>query len=131
MGIEAYEDARNKVAHFIGALPEEIIFTRGCTSGINFVAATWGDTHIQQGDEIVVTELEHHANLLPWQRLAQKKGAVLKFISIFPDGTLDLSQLDTLITQATRLVSVIHVSNAIGTHVDVATIIARAKEVGA
>lgn len=127
----AYEDARKKVANFIGAFPEEIIFTRGCTSGINFIAATWGDTHIHSGDEIVMTELEHHANLLPWQLLAQKKGATLKFIPIFPNGTLDLFQLDSIITHKTKMVSVIHVSNAIGTHVDIAAIIARAKAVGA
>ena len=126
-----YEDARSKVAHFIGAYSEEVIFTRGCTSGINFVAATWGDQHITAGDDIVVTELEHHANLLPWQRLVQKKGATLKFIPIFPDGSLDLSQLDSIITHKTKMVSIIHVSNAVGTHVDVAAIIARARAVGA
>ena len=126
-----YEDARNKVAGFIGALPVEIIFTRGCTSGINFVATAWGMEHIHAGDEIVITELEHHSNLLPWQRVAQKKGAHLKLIPIFPDGSLDLSQLNSLITHKTKMVSVIHVSNAVGTHVDIATIIARAKEVGA
>lgn len=126
-----YEQARKKVADFIGAHPEEIIFTRGCTSGINFVAATWGDMNIQAGDEIVMTELEHHANLLPWQRLAHKKGAILKFIPIFPDGSVDLSQLDSIITHKTKMVSVIHVSNAVGTHVDIARIIARAQQVGA
>lgn len=126
-----YEDARSKVAHFINAQPEEIIFTRGTTSGINCVVATWGEMNIQAGDEIVMTELEHHANLLPWQRLAQKKGAVLKFIPVFPDGSLDLSQLDCLITDKTKMVSIIHVSNAVGTHVDIDTIIARAKKVGA
>lgn len=126
-----YEDARKKVAHFIGAFPEEIIFTRGCTAAINFVSATWGDEHIKAGDEIVMTELEHHSNLLPWQRLAHKKGALLKFIPIFPDGSLDLSHLDSIITHKTKMVSVIHVSNAVGTHVDIATIIARACAVGA
>jgi cysteine desulfurase/selenocysteine lyase len=128
---QQYEDARKKVAHFIGALPEEVIFTRGCTSSINFVAATWADENIQAGDEIVVTELEHHANLIPWQRLAQKKGAILKFIPIFPDGSVDFSCLDSIITNKTKMVSVIHVSNAIGTHVDIATIIKRAHAVGA
>jgi len=128
---QAYENARKKVANFIGALPEEVIFTRGCTSGINFVVATWGQMNIHVGDEIVMTELEHHSNLLPWQRLAQQKGAILKFIPITSDGALDLSQLDSLITTKTKMVSVIHVSNAVGTHVDVATIIARARQVGA
>jgi cysteine desulfurase/selenocysteine lyase len=126
-----YEDARKKIAQFIGADPEEVVFTRGCTSGINFIAATWADTHVQVGDEIVITELEHHSNLLPWQRLAQKKGAVLKFIPIFPDGTVDLSQLDSIITNKTKMVSVIHVSNAVGTHVDIVPIIERAHAVGA
>ena len=126
-----YEQARKKVANFIGAYPEEIIFTRGCTSGINFVVATWGEENIKAGDEIVMTELEHHANLLPWQRLAQKKGALIKYIPIFHDGSLDLSQLDSIITHKTKMVSVIHVSNAVGTHVDITTIIARAKSVGA
>lgn len=126
-----YENARKKVASFIGADPEEVVFTRGCTSSINFVAATWADENIQAGDEIVVTELEHHSNLLPWQRLAQKKGAVLKFIPIFPNGTVDLSHLDSIITNKTKMVSVIHVSNAIGTHVDIVPIIKRAHEVGA
>jgi cysteine desulfurase/selenocysteine lyase len=128
---QMYEDARKKVAAFIGADSAEVIFTRGCTSGINFVVATWGKQNINAGDEIVITELEHHANLLPWQRLAQEKGAVLKFIPIFPDGSLDLSQLNSIITHKTKMVSVIHVSNAIGTHVDIATIIARAYAVGA
>jgi cysteine desulfurase / selenocysteine lyase len=126
-----YENARVKVADFIGAYPEEIVFTRGTTSGINFVAATWGDMHIKAGDEIVVTELEHHANLLPWQRLAHKKGAVLRFIPIFPDGSLDISQLNSIINNKTKMVSIIHVSNAVGTHVDIDAIIARAKNVGA
>lgn len=128
---DMYENARKKVADFIGAYPEEIIFTRGTTSGINFVTSTWGDEHIKTGDEIVMTELEHHANLLPWQRLAQKKGVMLRFIPIFSDGSLDLSQLNSIITHKTKIVSVIHVSNAVGTHVDIATIIARAKSVGA
>src|SRR5260221_4395801 len=128
---QQYENARKKVAQFIGADPEEVIFTRGCTSSINFVAATWADQNIQAGDEIVVTELEHHANLIPWQRLAQKKDAVLKFIPIFPDGSVDLSCLDSIVTNKTKMVSVIHVSNAIGTHVCIATIIKRAHPVGA
>jgi cysteine desulfurase / selenocysteine lyase len=128
---QQYEDARKKVAQFIGADQNEIIFTRGCTSGINFIAATWADINVQAGDEIVVTELEHHSNLLPWQRLAQKKGAILKCIPVLPDGTLDLSQLDSIITNKTKMVAVIHVSNAIGTHVDIAPIIQRAHAVGA
>src|SRR5579863_3827929 len=128
---QQYEDARKKVAQFIGADQNEIIFTRGCTSGINFIAATWADVHVHAGDEIVVTELEHHSNLLPWQRLVQKKGAILKCIPVLPDGTLDLSQLDSIITNKTKMVAIIHVSNAVGTHVDIAPIIKRAHAVGA
>lgn len=126
-----YENARKKVANFIGALSEEIIFTSGTTSGINAVAAMWGDKYIGSGDEIVLTELEHHANLLAWQRLSHQKGAVLKFIPVFSDGTLDLSQINTIITNKTKMVSVIHISNAVGSHTDLAPIIARAKAVGA
>jgi cysteine desulfurase / selenocysteine lyase len=128
---QQYEDARKKVANFIGARTDEIVFTRGCTSGINFIAATWGNEHINQGDEIVITELEHHSNLVPWQQLVQRKGAVLKYISVLPDGTLDFSSLDTIITKKTKLVSVIDVSNAVGTHNDIATIITHARAVGA
>jgi len=127
----AYEKARKKVADFIGACPQEVIFTRGCTSGINFVVATWGHNNLKTGDEIVLTELEHHSNLLPWQRVAQQKGAILKFIPVLSDGTVDLSDLNSIITSKTKMVSVIHVSNAVGTHVDIATIIARARQVGA
>jgi cysteine desulfurase/selenocysteine lyase len=128
---QLYEDARGKVARFIGALPEEIIFTSGATEGINCVVDTWGQQCISAGDEIVLTELEHHANLLPWQRLAQKKGAVLKFIPVTADGTLDFSFLDTIITHKTKMVAFVHVSNTVGTHNDSATIIAAAKKVGA
>jgi len=126
---ELYEQARQKVAHFIGAQdPTEIIFTHGATESINLVAGTWAADHIMQGDEIILTELEHHANLLPWQRVAQQKGARLKFIPVLPDGTLDFSTLDTLFTAKTKLVAFVHVSNALGTHnaVDKITRYARA-----
>ena len=127
-----YEEARQKVAQFIGAQdPTEVIFTRGTTESINFVAGTWAAEHIKAGDEIVVTELEHHANLLPWQRVAQQKGAELKFIPVLPDGTLNLSVLDTLFTKKTKLVAVTQVSNALGTHNAVDKIIDYARAVGA
>lgn len=128
---ELFDTARATVAQFIGALPEEIIFTSGTTEGINFIASTWGQQYIQEGDEIVITELEHHANLLPWQQLALKKGAVLKCIPVNCDGTLDMSTIDTIITHRTKLVAVVHVSNAVGTHNDVATIAQKAHAVGA
>lgn len=128
---QAYEDARVTVADFIGALPEEIVFTGGATEGINFVADRWADRFINADDTIVLTELEHHANLVPWQRLADKKGAHLRFIPVMLDGTLDLSSLNTLITHKTKLVSIVHVSNAVGTHNDIDSIIAAAHKVGA
>jgi len=126
-----YEGARKKVAGFINADEEEVIFTKGTTEGINFVASTWGLTHIGRGDEIVVSEMEHHANLIPWQQVALKKGAILKFIPIGPDSKLDYSNLDEIITKRTKLVAVTHASNILGTHVDVRKIIKRAREVGA
>jgi len=126
-----YEEARQIIAQSIGAYPHEIIFTHGTTSGINMIASTWAEDFITQGDEIVITELEHHANLLPWQRIAQQKGAGLQFIPITSDGLLDLSMLDSIITHKTKLVSITHVSNAVGTHVDIATIIKYAHMAGA
>jgi len=126
-----YEQAREKVAKFIGAEPEEIIFTRGTTEGINFVAATWGGEHINAGDEIVITELEHHANLIPWQQVAAKKGAILKFIPASNDGRLDLSNLSEIITDKTKLVACVHISNIVGSHTDVEKIVQAAKTVGA
>lgn len=128
---QLYEDARATVAAFIGAQPHEIVFTSGTTESINFVAATWAETHLKEGDEIVISELEHHANLLVWQQLALKKHLVLKYIPIDVSGELDFSSIDTIITHKTKLVSVIHISNAIGTHVDIEYIIKKAHAVGA
>jgi cysteine desulfurase/selenocysteine lyase len=128
---QAYEEARQKVAHFIGADAQEVVFTRGTTEGINFIVSAWAEQHIGAGDEIVLTELEHHANFIPWQRFAYKKGAVIKYIPVTHEGTLNLSYLDTIITSKTRLVSMVHVSNAVGTHVNVYPIISAAKAVGA
>jgi len=125
-----YENAREKVAAFVGATPEEIVFTGGATEGINFIASTWANKHIGKGDEIVVTELEHHSNLIPWQQVAMKKGGKLKFIGVEKDGRLDLRNLEKIITEKTKLVSIVHVSNVIGTHNDIETIISVAKRVG-
>jgi len=127
-----YEHARTTVQHFIGAQnSSEIIFTSGATEGINFVAYAWALNHVQKGDTIVLTELEHHANILPWQNIAQQKNARLVFIPITSDGNLDYSQIDTLINHTTKLVSVTHISNAIGTTIDMQAIIKRARSVGA
>lgn len=129
---ELYETAREKIANFIGAADScEVVFTRGTTEGINIVAETWGMENLKAGDEILVSEMEHHANLLPWQRLAQRTGAILKFIPVTPEGKLAMDKLDELITPRTKLVAVTHASNVLGTHVDVKTIGKKAHAVGA
>lgn len=109
-----YEDAREKVARFINADSNEIVFTRGTTEGINFIADTWGRDHLVAGDEIVVTHVEHHANLLPWQRLAKRTGAILKFITINDKDFLLNDPESGLINDKTKLVALVHVSNVIG-----------------
>ena len=112
----AYEDSRRKVQRFINAgRPAEIIFTRGTTESINLVAASWGRTHLRAGDEILLTEMEHHSNLIPWQLLARDKDCTLRFIPFLEDGSLDLDALPRLWSKRTRLVSLVHVSNVFGT----------------
>jgi cysteine desulfurase/selenocysteine lyase len=112
----AYEEARAKIARFIHAADvSEIIYVRNATEGFNLVAYSWGRSHIHAGDEILLTEMEHHANLVPWQILAEEKGAVIRYIPFLPDGTLDLSNLDTLLTEKTKLFSFTAVSNVFGT----------------
>lgn len=111
-----YEEARKKVARFVHApSPESVIFTRNTTESINLVAHAWGRKFINPGDEILLTGMEHHSNLVPWQILAQEKGAVLKFVEVRPDGTLNLEDLDRNAGPRTKLIAVTHVSNAIGT----------------
>ena len=128
----AYEEARAKVAAFIGAPPEELIFTRGTTEAINLVAYSYGDAFVRPGDEILVTEMEHHSNLVPWQLLAQRRGARLRFVRVRPeDGTLDLDSLDRCLTERTRVVAVTHQSNVVGTINPVRDIAERAHAVGA
>lgn len=126
-----YEQARTKVAEFINADPDEIVFTKGATQSINGVAVGWALEHLKKDDEILITQMEHHSNLLPWQYVAKKNGAVLKFIPVLPDGMLDMSALDQLITKKTKLVSCVHVSNVLGTRNDVQMIIKKAHAVGA
>ncbi|PJZ69184.1 cysteine desulfurase [Leptospira perolatii] len=129
---EKYEYSRIKVAKFIGAIcAKVVIFTRNTTESINLVAQSWGRTNIHEGDEIVLNELEHHSNLVPWQMLAQEKQAVLKYIPILPDATLDYSNLDEIITERTKLVAVAQMSNVTGTIHDLHPIIRRARQVGA
>lgn len=112
----AYEKSRRHVASFIGGVkPEEIIFTNGATESINLVVYSWGEKNIKEGDEIVLTEMEHHANLVPWVILAQKKNAVIKRIPLTDDGLLDLSDINNIITEKTKIVAVSHMSNVLGT----------------
>jgi cysteine desulfurase/selenocysteine lyase len=128
---ELYELARDAVQRFISAPSrEEVVFTRGTTDGLGLIAETIGRT-LGRGDEIVVTELEHHSNLIPWQLVARDRGAVLKAVPIRDDGTLDLGALDRLLTPRTRVAAFAHVSNVAGTITPVAEIVRRARTVNA
>ncbi|MGG1614224.1 cysteine desulfurase [Paenibacillus phoenicis] len=112
---DAYENAREKVARFIGAARrEEIIFTRGTTTSLNLVASSYGAANVGEGDEIVITPMEHHSNLIPWQQLALKKKAVLKYIPLQPDGHIDLADAEKTITPKTKIVATAYVSNVLG-----------------
>jgi cysteine desulfurase/selenocysteine lyase len=126
----AFESARTKVAMFIGAQPEEVIWTRNTTEAINLVAFSWGAANIGPGDVVLTTELEHHSNLVPWQLLAQRTGAELRFIPVDDRGLHILDSLDDLL-QDCKLVALAHVSNALGTIAPLQTIIARAHAKGA
>ncbi len=113
---ELHEAARERVRTFINAASAaEIIFTRGTTESLNLMASSYGDAFLKEGDEVIVTEMEHHSNIVPWQMLRERKGIVLKAAPIADDGSLDLEKLETLFTPRTRLLSVCHVSNVLGT----------------
>lgn len=128
----AYEDARRKLARFLGASREEVIFTRNASEAINLVAYTWGRQNIRAGDVIVLSVLEHHSNLIPWQILAQETGAELAFIDLTDDGSLEMATLDRhLETGRVKMVSVAYVSNVLGTIAPVAEIARRAHAHGA
>jgi cysteine desulfurase/selenocysteine lyase len=127
-----YEAARAKVARFIGAAgPEEVLFTRNVTEALNAVAYAWGRRHVGPGDEILATEMEHHSNLVPWQMLAEERGARLRHIPFDGQGRLVLDDLERLLTDRTRVVAVVHVSNAFGTVNPVAKIARAAHAAGA
>lgn len=129
---DGYEGAREAVRRFINAQYfEEVIFTRGTTTAINTVAHSYGDIAVEEGDEIVITQMEHHANLVPWQQLAKRRKAVLKYIPLQPDGTLDLKDVEATITDRTKIVSVAHVSNVLGTINDIKAIAKLAHDKGA
>ncbi len=128
----AFEATRPKVARLLGGTdPKQVIYTRGATESLNLVALGWGEQFVQKGDEILLTEMEHHANLVPWIMLAKRKGARLHHIPITPEGLLDLEQLDRLLTSKTKIVSLTHQSNVLGTINPVAEVAKRAHEVGA
>ncbi|OQP12107.1 UNVERIFIED_ORG: cysteine desulfurase /L-selenocysteine selenide-lyase (L-alanine-forming) [Anoxybacillus amylolyticus] len=113
---DAYEGAREKVRRFLNAQSaQEIIFTRGTTAALNLVAASYGRANVKEGDEIVITYMEHHSNLIPWQQLAKQTGATLKYIPLQEDGTIDLRDVEAAITKAAKIVAIAHVSNVLGT----------------
>ncbi len=128
---DAFEAAREKIAKFIGAPSDEIIFTRNATESLNLVAYSWGMSNLKTGDEILLTEMEHHANLVPWHFVAEKTGAIIKVIPIDEDGRLEMNHLSTLISENTKVVSVAHGSNVLGTINPVFEIAKAAHAVGA
>ncbi|HHH8015955.1 TPA: cysteine desulfurase [Listeria monocytogenes] len=129
---DAYESARGKVAKFIHAREvAEIIFTRGTTSAINLVVDSYAEANIEAGDEIVISYLEHHSNLIPWQQLAKRKGAVLKYIELEEDGTISVEQAKKTIGEKTKIVALAHVSNVLGTITPMKEIAAIAHQFGA
>ncbi len=128
----AYETAREKVATFINAPCKEcVVFTRGTTEAINLVAYSWGWTNLKEGDEILLTEMEHHSNIVPWQLIAERTGAKIKVVPITDDGLLDIDAFDRLLTEQVKIVAVTHVSNVLGTINPVQEICYKAHEVGA
>ena len=127
-----YEEAREVVRRFVGAeCREEIIFTSGATMSINLVAASWGGANLCEGDNIVVSEIEHHSNIVPWQLIAERTGAELRVIPVADNGALELDKLDTLIDEHTKMVAVTQASNTLGTRPPLEKIIAKAHSVGA
>ena len=134
---DIYEGAREIVASFIGAQIDEVVFTKSATESLNLIAYAMGNAvvgnrfHLTQGDGIVVTEMEHHANLIPWQQLAARTGASLTWFEVTPEGRLDLSAIDSIITEKTKVVALTHQSNVLGTINPLAAIVARAHQVGA
>ena len=127
-----YEEAREVVRAFIGArCREEVVFTSGATMSLNLVASSWCDKNLGEGDNIVISHIEHHSNIVPWQLVAERKGAELRVIPVADDGSLELDKLDTLVDERTKIVAVTQASNTLGTKPDLARIIAKAHSVGA
>jgi cysteine desulfurase/selenocysteine lyase len=131
LSTENYENARTSIQEFIGAKhSHEVLFTSGTTEGINLVAQCFGDL-LKVGDEVLITEMEHHSNIVPWQMLAERKQLTLRYIPLKTNGELDLSQLDELLTEKTKLVSITHISNSLGTINPIEDIIEKAHKKGA
>src|SRR5215218_6629444 len=128
---ERFEGARERIARFIGAPTAETIFTKNVTEAINLVAYSWGRRNIGAGDTIVLTPMEHHANIVPWQQLAQEVGARLAYVELTDDGRLDMDSFDALLERAPKLVAVAHISNVLGTLNPVERIVERAHAAGA
>jgi cysteine desulfurase/selenocysteine lyase len=129
---EAYENTRKAVAEMINAAEaEEIIFTRGTTEGINLVAQSYGRSFLQKGDEILISGMEHHSNIVPWQLVAEQTGAVLKVINVLDDGSLDLDDFESKLSEKTKMVSIVYVSNTLGTINPIKSLIAKAQSAGA
>ena len=129
---EAFEAARATTASFVGAAgPQEIVFTRNATEAINLVARSWGDANLREGDEILLTLMEHHSNLVPWQLLAQRTGCVLRHIGITETGELDLDDFHSKLSERTRLVSLVHISNTLGCRNPLEQVIPAAHAAGA
>jgi cysteine desulfurase / selenocysteine lyase len=126
-----FEDARARIASWLGSSVEETVFTANATAAINLVAYTWGRSNVGRGDLVVLTEMEHHSNIVPWQLLCQDREAELAYVPVTDDGFLDLDALDALLERGPRLVSVVHVSNVVGTVNPVASIVQRAHAAGA
>ena len=128
----AFEAARTRISRFINARSaDEIVFTRGTTEGINLVANSWGNSNLKPGDQILLTEMEHHSNIVPWQLLAERTGAELVYLPVTGDeGLLDLDRLDQLLTSQVKLFAMVHVSNTLGTVNPVAELCARARQLG-
>ena len=128
---DLYEGARQRIADWLGSTPQETIFTSNATAAINLVAYTWGRQNLQRGDLVVLTEMEHHSNIVPWQILCQDREAELAYVPVTDEGHLDLEALDVLLERGPKLVGLVHVSNVLGTINPVAEVVRRAHEAGA
>ncbi len=127
---ELYEGARTRIAAWLGSTPEETIFAANATAAINLVAYTWGRQNVNRGDLVVLTEMEHHSNIVPWQLLCQDREAELAYVPVLEDGQLDLRALDALLARGPKLLSIVHVSNVVGTINPIAEIAERARAAG-